>query len=59
MILALLQLCAIPSHYFDDIAPCPQLPVEENLYSACHNKTWHYAVTDKAFQNMITIHWLR
>ena len=37
MILALLQLCAIPSHHLDETAPCPQLPVEASLYSACHN----------------------
>ena len=49
MILALLQLCAFPSHNLDKTAPCPQLPVEANLYSASHNYTWHYAVADKAF----------
>ena len=47
MILALLQLCAFPSHNLDETAPCPQLPVEANLYSA--NYTWHYVVADKAF----------
>ena len=49
MILALLQLCAFPSHNLDKTAPCPQLPVEANLYFASHNYTWHYAVADKAF----------
>ena len=49
MIWALLQLCAIPSHHLDETAPCPQLPVEANLYSACHNYTWHYTVADEVF----------
>ena len=48
MILSLLQLCAIPSHHLDKTAPCPQLSVEANLYCACHNKTWHYAVAHYA-----------
>ena len=37
------------SHHLDKTAPCPQLSVEANLYSTCHDQTWHYAVADEAF----------
>ena len=49
MILALLPLCAIPSHHLDETAPCPQPQVEANVCSACHNETWHDDVDDERF----------
>ena len=37
MILALLPLCAIPSHHLDETTLCPQVQVEANLHFVCYN----------------------